>query len=306
MNLRYGECVLAVLRGGSITAAAKSLYLSQSALSQTIKRAEEELGAPIFNRDTDPISLTYAGERYLKAVGQVMAINTNLNNEISEINREVQGRLRLGISLQRGMALLPLVIPEFVQRYPHVKIDLTERGSDTLEKLLHEGICDLALITTDPKFSDLEYILLEAEEVVLIAALDTPLARAYPDGAEIPIEAAVRERFVSLRHGHSVRKAQDELFQSHHINPQMLLETDSLEAAKRLAASGSAVMLCPYVYVRQSPEVRAKVKCLRVQGVDFKRHFYLSYRKGLFFTRFMTDFMQIVKAKLQAAQEEGS
>lgn len=304
MNLRYGECILAVLRSGSITAAAKKLYISQSALSQTIKRAESELGAAILNRDADPITLTYAGERYLDALSQVMAINTNLKNEISQINEEYQGRMRLGISLQRGMQLLPLVIPEFARRYPLVKISLTEQGSATLEKLLHECMCDLALITTDPKYADLEYVLLEAEEVVLMAAQDSPLAKAYPDGAEIDIKAAARERFVYLRTGHSVRKLQDELFQLNDFNPSVLLETDSLEAAKRLAAAGSALMLCPKVYITQSPEVRAQVKCFRVKGIEYKRNFYLAYRKGLFFTRFMTDFTQIVKDTLHAAQKQ--
>ena len=304
MNLRYGECILAVLRSGSITAAAKKLYISQSALSQTIKRAEGELGAVILNRDTDPVTLTYAGERYLEALSQVMFISSNLRNEISQINEEYQGRMRLGISLQRGMQLLPLVIPAFTRRYPLVKISLTEQGSDTLEKLLHEGMIDLALITTDPKYTDLEYVLLETEEVVLMAALDSRLARAYPDGAEIDIQSAVKERFVYLRAGHSVRKVQDELFRQNNFSPSVLLETDSLEAAKRLAAAGSALMLCPKVYITQSPEVRAQVKCFHVKGIEYKRNFYLAYRKGLFFTRFMTDFMEIVKDILQAAQKQ--
>ncbi len=304
MNLRYGECILAVLRSGSITAAAKKLYVSQSALSQTIKRAEGELGAVILNRDTDPVTLTYAGERYLEALSQVMFISSNLRNEISQINEEYQGRMRLGISLQRGMQLLPLVIPAFARRYPQVKISLTEQGSDTLEKLLHEGMIDLALITTDPKFTDLDYVLLETEEVVLMAALDSRLAGAYPDGAEIDIQSAAKERFVYLRPGHSVRKVQDELFQRNNFNPSVLLETDSLEAAKRLAAAGSALMLCPKVYITQSPEVRAQVKCFHVKGIEYKRNFYLAYRKGLFFTRFMTDFMEIVKDILRAAQKQ--
>ena len=303
MNLHYGECILAVLRSGSITAAAKKLYISQSALSQTIKRAEGELGAAIINRDSEPITLTFAGERYLDALSQVMAINSNLKNEINQINQEYKGRMRLGISLQRGMQLLPLVIPEFARRYPLVKINLTEQGSDTLEKLLHEGMCDLALITTDPKYPDLEYVLLETEEVILLAALDSPLAKAYPDGAEIDIQAAAKERFVYLRQGHSVRKVQDELFRRNSFSPSVLLETDSLEAAKRLAAAGSALMLCPKVYVLQSPEVRAQVKCFRIKGIEYKRNFYVSYRKDLFLTRFMTDFIQIVKDTLQAAQK---
>ena len=65
MNLKHASYVLAVLREGSITAAAKKLYVSQPSLSQTIKQVEQNLGAPIFDRATEPLALTYAGELYV-------------------------------------------------------------------------------------------------------------------------------------------------------------------------------------------------------------------------------------------------
>jgi hypothetical protein len=57
-------------------------------------------------------------------------------------------------------------------------------------------------------------------------------------------------------------------------------------------------MLCPQVFITQSPEVKDKVRCFRIQGNHYKRHFYLSYRKDLFLPRFMVDFRRIVKSKL--------
>ena len=197
------------------------------------------------------------------------------------------------------LALLPLVIPDFVRQYPHVKIELLEHGSAALEKLLHDGMCDIALITTNPRYENLEYVLLKNEEMVLMASLTTGLARRFEDGAEISISEAAGEKFVSLIAGHSVRVIQDQLLASHHIAPSILLETDSLEAAKRLTAAADAVMLCPYVYVIQSPEVRKKVKCFRVRNIDYMRHFYLSYPKGVSMPRFMNDFIDIVKKKVE-------
>ena len=299
VNIRYGECILSVLRYGSITAASKALFISQSALSQMIKRAERELGADIFNRSTDPISLTFAGERYLDAMRQVAAINTNLLNEITEINSEMRGCLRLGLSMQRGMQLLPLIIPEFSKRYPNVRIELTERGSTALERLMHEGVFDLGLITTEPRFGDLVYELLETEEVVLIAGKGSPLARRLGHREEISIREAMDEHFVNLRSGHSVRKVQDRLFQNEIIDPPVLLETDSLEAAKRLAATGVALMLCPSVYVNQDKALRERVICYRVKGMEYRRNFYACWRQDMVLPRFMTDLIDIIKKKLE-------
>lgn len=300
MNLRYAECIQAVLHHGSITAASKNLYISQSALSQMIKRAEKELGALIFNRATDPISLTFAGHRYIEAMRQVTAINTNLLNEVNEINGEIRGVLRLGISIQRGMQLLPLIIPEFADRYPKVHIELIERGSTTLERLLHEGGFDLGLITTEPRFQDLTYDLLEAEKVVLVAAKTSRLAQKLSNCSEISIMEAVDEPFVVLCPGHSVRTVQDKLFHEHRIAPPTLLETDSLEAAKRLAATGAALMLCPSVYVKQDRELSDRVICYKVKGMEYRRNFYACYRKDMTLPRFMSDMIAIVKDKLEA------
>ncbi|NLC32431.1 MAG: LysR family transcriptional regulator [Clostridiales bacterium] len=303
ISSKSAECILNILRSGSFTNAAQNMYISQPALSQSVRKIEEKLGAPIFNRSTTPISLTDAGTLYLDAMKQIMTINSRLTNSISEILDESKGKLRLGISMQRGMQLLPLIIPEFIKLYPHVKIELEERGSATLEKLLHEGKCDIALITTNPRYDNLEYILLETEEIVLMASKATHLASRFEDGAQISITEAAEEKFISLTAGHSVRSVQDQLLFSHHINPSILLESDNLEAAKRLTATTNAVMLCPYVYITQSPEVREDVKCFRIKNVDYMRHFFLSHPKGVSLPRFMLDFIEIVKNRVEDNKE---
>lgn len=304
MNLKHINYVFAILREGSITAAAKKLFVSQPALSQTIKQVEADLGAPIFNRSTDPISLTYVGEKYIEAARQVMTIHSNLRAEVEETKKETHGRMRLGISIQRGLQLLPLVIPAFVQKYPYVKIELIEHGSDTLEKLTLSGQCDIALITTDQKPNNLSYILIENEDIVLMAARSTALAKRMPPGEPIDITDAAKENFVSMRAGHSVRTIQDRLFNRHQLSPNILLETNSLEAAKHIAARSDAVMICPYVYISNSPELLYRVHCYPIKNNDYERHFYLCYRQGLYFTKYMEDFTQIVREKLASTNSK--
>lgn len=298
MNLKHANYVLTVLREGSFTAAAKKLYVSQPSLSQTIKQVEQNLGAVIFDRSGDALTLTYAGQKYVEAMQQVMMINTNLINEIEETKREMHGRMRLGISMQRGMNLLPHVIPEFVEQYPFVRLELEEHGSDTLERLVREGICDIALVTTSPKVNGLEYILIENEQLVLMAANTTRIAQRCREGIEIEVSEAADEKFVSLRAGHSVRVIQDRLFALHQMTPEVLLETNSLEAAKHIAARADAVMICPYIYIVKSQSLMSLTKCYPIRSHGYERHFYLCYRKGLYLTKFMEDFLHIVKSKL--------
>lgn len=299
MNFKHINYVLTVLREGSITAASKKLFVSQPALSQTIKQIEQDLGATIFDRSSDPISLTYAGQRYVEAAQRMLDIDRNLRAEIAEAKKEIHGRMRVGISAQRGLQILPLAVPEFANRYPYVKVELVEYGSDTLERLTAEGECDIAFLTTDEKPNNrLSYALIENEEVVLMAARSTELAHRHPDGEPIDITEAADEKFVCLRSGHSVRIVQDRLFARHHLRPHVLLETGNLEAAKHVAARASAVMLCPRVYIENSLDLQFRVQCHPILHNDYQRHFYLCYRKGMYLTRYMEDFVRIVCEKL--------
>ena len=105
MNEKHMQYVLTVLKEGSFTNAAKKLYVSQPSLSQIIKTAASNLGAPIFDRSTDPITLTPAGQLYVEAARQVTTISTNLRKQVEELSKEEFGTIRLGISVQRGMEL---------------------------------------------------------------------------------------------------------------------------------------------------------------------------------------------------------
>ena len=299
MNIRHFEYVQAVLREGGVTAASKKLYLSQPALSQAIKQIETDLGVPIFDRTTDPISLTYAGRRYVEAAQRMMEIDRNLRAELAESAAQIHGRFRLGISRQRGLQILPLVVPEFSKRYPYVRLDLVEQGSDTLERLTSEGECDIALVTTNRASSRLRYVLIENEEVVLMAAHDTQLASRFANGTPVSITDAANERFVYMTGGHSVRLIQDRLFERYHLTPRILMETNNMEAGKQVTARASAVMLIPRVYIDPVWAEKEQVQCHPVLDNSYERHFYFCFRKGMHLTQYMEDFVRIVCEKLK-------
>ena len=115
MNLKQAQYVKTIAECGSITAAAKKLFVSQPSLSQMLRQLEQETGLPIFDRSTSPMRLTYAGEKYLHAAERMLAANAELESQLREIRQEHAGRLRLGISITRAMQVMPLVLPVFRQ-----------------------------------------------------------------------------------------------------------------------------------------------------------------------------------------------
>ena len=296
MNEKHMQYVLTVLKEGSFTSAAKKLYVSQPSLSQIIKTAESNLGAPIFNRSTDPITLTPAGQLYVEAARQVTTISTNLVKQVEELSNEEFGKIRLGISVQRGMELLPELYPRFKKRFPHVEIELHEQGSATMEKSVLEGEVGIALLTTFPKHADLYYDLIQEEQLVLIVNRDCALAKRIRPGTPIDILEAKDETFVSSRPGHSVRSIQDALFITRDMKPKIDLETISIEIGKRVVASSPVVMACPDAYVDTSNSAESPYFSYPILGVENPRHFYACYRKDMYLTKYMKGFLEILHA----------
>lgn len=294
MNEKHMQYVLTVLKEGSFTNAAKKLYVSQPSLSQIIKTAESNLGAPIFDRSTDPITLTPAGQLYVEAARQVTTISTNLRKQVEELSKEEFGTIRLGISVQRGMELLPELYPRFKKRFPHVGLELHEQGSATMEKSVLEGEVGIALLTTFPRHEELVYDLIQEEKLVLIVNRECELAKRIAPGTPIDILEARDETFISSQSGHSVRTIQDSLFITRDMKPKIDLVTISIEVGKHVVAASPVVMACPdsYVEIDNSPD--SAYFSYPILGVENPRHFYACYRKDMYLTKYMKGFLEIL------------
>ncbi len=301
MNIKQAQYIRTIIQEGSITAAARKLYISQPALSQTVRQVEDELGVKLLVRGDGPLRLTYAGEKYLEAADRIQVAQEQLENQLREIRQENSGRLRLGISVQRGMQILPRALPGFIEKYPHVDIELTEAGSARLEEMVWQGRVDLALAAIDTTSPNLVYRLIEKEVIGVLAGKGSELCRKFPDGTEVRLEDVLENRFVSLKPGHSVRVVQDKLFHRSRELPHILLETDSLAVAKQVALETGSCMFCSNIFVDET--VKRQGGFYPLQGYENKRHFYACYRKGELLPRFAEDFISMISDVLGTVRE---
>lgn len=297
MNMKQALYFKTIAQYGTITAAAKQLYISQPSLSQTLRQIEDEVGTPLFDRSTSPFHLTYAGERYLKVVEAMLDIETRLKEEIESIRRDDGGRLRLGISVTRAMQVLPDVIPIFTKAYPNVTIELTEAASASLEGLLQKGQIDLALAALEANEANIAYELIEKESIGILAGKDSQLAQLVPSGTPIRLEMVEKEAFVSLDTSHSSRIIQDRLFRRYNIRPKILLETSSLEVARRVALKSGACMVLPDVYADEFV-FNSGGAFYPLKDYENHHHFYACYRNDENTKKYIRDFVSITTSVL--------
>lgn len=247
MNTRHARMILAIVREGSFTAAAKSLSITQPTLSQTVRQIEAQLGDAIFVRGKSPASLTPAGALYVEAARRFVQTQTQLEEALSLLHGKAVGTLRLGLMHHRSAELLPQIISDYSAVYPGVRLHVCERSIEELERLLLREEIDMALITDDRQHPRLEYRQIASEEIVLLAGKQTELAKRVPSGATIGLREAVHERFVMPMMQSPRYRYFDELLHSCSVQPEIYLQCDNISTAMRCSARSNLVMLAPFI-----------------------------------------------------------
>ena len=144
MNFQNMEYFMMAAETGNITRAAERLHISQQALSDCLSRMESELGCRLFER-RQGLELTYGGRQYRAAVKRMLDLYKQTVVMLNDINENIRGELRVGISYTRGQAILPMVLPEFVRRFPLVELSVQEDSTQMLESLLERGEIDVMI-----------------------------------------------------------------------------------------------------------------------------------------------------------------
>ena len=211
-----------------------------------------------------------------------------------DIRQETSGKLRVGISTLRSMAVLPTILPIFMQKYPAVELEIVETGSANMDHLVLSGKVDLALlISRDKVSSELAYVTLCRERLLLFAGPETTLAKTIPPYTGITIDQAKDERFIAVHPGHGARTIQDHMFSEYRMAPRIIFETHSVEVARRLAIACNAVALYPETLL-SSWTYPAGVY-YPIIGDQFLRELYFCYNKSSYLPRYMADFITIAK-----------
>jgi DNA-binding transcriptional LysR family regulator len=130
----------------SFSAASGKLFLSQSAVSQSIRLLEDKLGCRLFNRSTKQVQLTYEGELLFQHIEKAFHLIKAGERSIAEIHSLDQGEIHIGASDTICKYYLLAYLKQFAGQYPRIKIKITNRTSPVCLDLLHKGLVDIAVV----------------------------------------------------------------------------------------------------------------------------------------------------------------
>jgi LysR family transcriptional regulator, hydrogen peroxide-inducible genes activator len=177
MNLQQLEYILAVDTYRHFAKASEKCFVTQPTLSMMIKKLEEELGLKIFDRSKQPVTPTPEGVEIINRARQILSETARLKAYAAELNGEVTGELRLGIIPTLAPYLLPLFLKSFTQKFPHLKIFITEMTTDEIILKLKSNELDMGLLATPLKEPLLKEEHLFYEEFFVYASQSEKLPR---------------------------------------------------------------------------------------------------------------------------------
>lgn len=240
-TLRY---ILAVAEEGNISKAAKRLRISQPSLSHCVLKQERELGVALFDRSRKPLRPTYAGECYIRAAKQLLAIRQQLENDMRNIARHRSGRLAIGVTKPRSAYLLPQILPFFLERHPNVEVALAEENIAELETLLLNEEIEIAILLAPVDNEHLTYQHIFEEEIVLCMSPGHPLAAEFRErGPDLPMLR--NEPFVLYKSGQRLRNAADLICAKGGFEPNIVLESQLAETILGLVSAGLGCAFVP-------------------------------------------------------------
>ncbi|MBR5157739.1 MAG: LysR family transcriptional regulator [Clostridia bacterium] len=161
-----------IYRSKSVSAAAQKLYISQPALSAAVKKAEQELGAAIFNRKTIPFTLTAEGKLYIESIEKMMQLEQRMKEQIQNISDINGGTINIATYTNFSIFVLPKICAKFHEKYPDVDINLSITTED-LPEMLTKNTADIIFIFNEECAPGFKIVPLLEENLIVMARRDT-------------------------------------------------------------------------------------------------------------------------------------
>lgn len=310
----WKKYVYEVYKERSFTKAAQNLYISQPSLSARIKKIEEIIGEPLFDRSTTPLQLTEVGKVYIEAAEEITQIEQRVENYINDLAGLKTGNLAVGASTLFAAYVVPSLITQFNQKFPDVHIQLIEGNTAELEEMLGSNALDFVI--DNYHYDSILYNKeLYCEENILLAvpkhfAINEELGmyqlsykniknknylnQKYP---AVPLGRFADLPFIMLTQGNDTRTRGDRLCRNVGFKPNIVLEFNQQSTAYMASSTQLGATFISDILVSQLPTFENLVY-YKLDGEEAKRKVFFYYKTHKYKTRVMEEFVRMMHEQI--------
>ena len=310
----WKKYVYEVYKERSFTKAAQNLYISQPSLSARIKKIEEIIGEPLFDRSTTPLQLTEVGKVYIEAAEEITQIEQRVENYINDLAGLKTGNLAVGASTLFAAYVVPSLITQFNQKFPDVHIQLIEGNTAELEEMLGSNALDFVI--DNYHYDSILYNKeLYCEENILLAvpkhfAVNEELGmyqlsykniknknylnQKYP---AVPLGRFADIPFIMLTQGNDTRTRGDRLCRNVGFKPNIVLEFNQQSTAYMASSTQLGATFISDILVSQLPTFENLVY-YKLDGEEAKRKVFFYYKTHKYKTRVVEEFIRMMHEQI--------
>jgi LysR family transcriptional activator of glutamate synthase operon len=290
MELRQLRYLVALAEERHFTRAAAREHVAQPALSQQIRRLEEELGLGLVQRTTRRVAMTDAGDLLVARARRILAELGAAHTELDALRGVQTGRVTVGAMHTMGPVDVSLALAVFHERHPGVELTVREQSSEELAEMLRVDELDLAFLSVTERIEShgLGLHQLVSEELVVIVPPEHPLS----DRRRVRMSELSDDEFISYREGARLRELLVSSARAAGYEPRVKLESNESQRIRRLVARGLGVAILP----RSDAEVLGPDPTRPILlDPTLTRDITLAWRQGRRHTPAAAEFLELAK-----------
>lgn len=289
MTIRHMKIFRTVCEVGyHSTKAAEVLHMTQPAVSLAIKELEQYYGVRLFDRIGRRLQITDAGRLFLRYAIHISDLFTDMETGLRDWDSK--GILRVGASITIGSQFLPSYVRAFSQICPGIDVRVMVEPSECLEQKLLTNELDFALIegsAHEPNIVSEAYM---EDNLSVICSVE----KGWKQGQIISQKEFQNQRFLLREHGSGTREVFDHVVEQAGIHITPAWEAMSTTALANAVINGLGIAVLPHRMILPALN-RGLICTVRVQGLVFKRNFYITYHKDKFLTASAKKFIALCR-----------
>lgn len=297
MNLKHLQYFRVIAELEHITQAAARLSITQPSLSHAVSELERELGTTLFEKQGRNIRLTKYGKLFLEYVNRALEELDKGEKMMRELADPCGGRIDLAFTYALGSHFIPQIVQAFSEEEANRKIALSfhEGNAKHLLQGLKEDRFDLVFCTNEERDSEIEFIPLLEQELVLVAPLGHPLA----EYDSVNLKETEAYPYISFSSRNGMRQVIDTLFDKARIKPRIACEIEEENAAAGLVSAGCGITILP----RSAMLDHYKVKVLPITHPIYRRYICMAQVKNRYLSPAATQLRDFAVAKFGSIPE---
>jgi DNA-binding transcriptional LysR family regulator len=291
LEIKQLQSFIEVTRTGSFTSAAENLFITQPALSRTIKSLEDELGTKLFVRSRKKLIVTDAGRVLKKYALKIEEQLQQLDEEMDKMLMLKKGHIRIGLPTVTNSTFFSKLLASFHQEYPEVTFQLEEDGSKLIEEKIVHGLLDFGIVFLPDKNENIDYYTFINEKLKMVI----PASHRFIGKQEVSLQELKEENFIMFNRDFELRSLVIAACREVGFQPTIISETSQLDFIQEMVASNLGITLLPESICM---ELTQDIQTISITNPTIQWSLALIWKTDAYMSQVEKEFIRFAKVKL--------